>query len=50
MQFYAPTKLVPTAPKDSTIYDINNYGPRPEIFPVNIQTHADYTEGAEKAA
>ena len=50
MKFFAPDKLLPTAPKDSTIYDIDNYGPRPEIFPVEIHTHADYSTGASKAA
>jgi len=49
MPFFAPRKLVPTVPKDSTVYDFNSYGPRPELFPVKIETHADYAMGAQRA-
>lgn len=49
MQNFAPQKFLPFLPKDSTVFDFNQYGPRPEIFPVKIETNADYTQGVENA-
>ena len=49
MQNFAPNKLVPFLPKDSTFYDFNQYGPRPDIFPVKIETNADYSTTAGEA-
>lgn len=37
------------APKDSTYYDFDQYGPRGEIFTSNNPTNADYTDGMTKA-
>lgn len=34
--------------KDRTVYDFNQYGQRPEIFPVKIYTNADYSMEACK--
>ena len=48
MKFLAPDKLVPTAPRDSTLYDFNRYDPRPELIPITKMTNADYAASAQK--
>lgn len=35
--------------KDRTVYDFNQYGQRPEVFPVKVYTNADYSVEASKA-
>lgn len=47
--FFAPTKLLEVSPHNSTAYDFDQYAPRGELFPVQVQTNADYNDGANKA-
>ena len=47
-EFFAPDKLVDTHAKDRSVYDFNQYGQRPEVFPVKVYTNADYNDGATK--
>ena len=47
--FFAPAKLLEISPHNSTAYDFDQYAPRGELFPVQIQTNADYNDGAAKA-